>query len=376
MFAFEFMERGKRYGRRFVYDTKSDAEYACAALRLALRNDREGYITALPTVTLGELREKAEAKKYDKQSLRRFDQFIRLLGDDVELVALSRADWEPFAESIGHLKPTTINRYFTHVLGVLSSASKWFADLEDWKPPRAPWAQEEYDGRRRNFSKSELAAILDGCLAKRQQGERSESVKKRREMMDFMKLILLTAARPGELLKLKPSDINWEDRITKIISIKGGKVKRRTLPLSASAIAILDARKHRPKFFSFSRTEIRRICARISEIAKIPYGDRVEGGWVLYDLRGAAAVALESYSAGVPYSAVMAILGHERTDMTAVYTGAALDKLFEAIEKLEAYVKEIETSYRRNAVSNQNIDGKIMVKPQEKTGQTRAPERQ
>jgi integrase len=376
MYAYEFMEQGKRYGRRFIYETKKEAEYAQAALRLALRNDREGYISPLPTVTLGELRDMAKAKKSAKRDLQLFGRFVKSLGEEVELITLTRADWQPFLESIAGLKPTTINRYLTHVLSVLSAAPRWFSDLEEWKPPQAPWAQEEDAGRGRSLAKRELALILDACLERRQPNEKTGSVKKRREMHDFMRLVLLTAARPGELLKLKPSDIDWENRITKITSTKGGKVKRRTLPLSASALAILDARKGKRHFFNFSRTTIRRACNRIGEISQIPYGDRVEGGWVLYDFRGAAATALESHSAGVPYSAVMAILGHERTDMTSVYTGAALEKLFEAIEKLEAFVKDMELFYRRNNVSNQHVDGKKMVKPHGEIEQTRAPERQ
>lgn len=351
MYAYDIVINHKRYGRKFIYDTKAEAELACAALRIALRDNKEGH-ESLPTITLGDLSKMAESKKCGERRLRVFDKFVATRGADVELISLTRSDWEPFADSIAHLKGSSINRYFTFVSGILSSAPKWFPDLEGWRPPQAPWRKDEFGNfaRQRMFSKQEIASLFDACLAKKQPQERLMSMANRQEMRDFMRLMILTGARVGELLNLKPANINWDFKTMRIYSLKGGG-SLRTVPLTDSALQILEERKNRPKFFSFYPCVIQRTCSRIAEISGIQYGDRVEGGWVLYDFRHAAATAMESN--GVPYSAVSAILGHKRRDQTATYTGASLDLLWQAVRKLETYLKEIEVIHLQNSVSHE-----------------------
>ena len=70
------------------------------------------------------------------------------------------------------------------------------------------------------------------------------------------------------------------------------------------------------------------------------YGDNIENGWVIYDLRHVAATVMEN--AGVPYSAVSVILGHKRSDQTATYAHAQLETLRHGVETLENYCRGID----------------------------------
>jgi integrase len=79
---------------------------------------------------------------------------------------------------------------------------------------------------------------------------------------------------------------------------------------------------------------------RTGEVSGVAYGDNVDNGWVIYDLRHVAATVMEN--AGIPYSAVSAILGHKRKDQTATYAHAQLDTLRRAVEVLESHCREID----------------------------------
>jgi site-specific recombinase XerD len=61
---------------------------------------------------------------------------------------------------------------------------------------------------------------------------------------------------------------------------------------------------------------------------------------VMYDLRHCAATVMKN--AGVPYSAVAAILGHKRKDQTATYTHAQLSTMRRGVESLESWCQEID----------------------------------
>jgi integrase len=165
-----------------------------------------------------------------------------------------------------------------------------------------------------------------------------------------MRLRLLTATRPIEILKLTPQKIDWEEKTTIVITKKGKKIKKRPLYFTPSSMAILEPRMRRDVFFSFTKPQIKYVCKRITEIHNrvfpdyppLIYGGRAEGGWVQNDFRRTSATILESYNSDLPYSAVMEVLGHARNDITSKYTGAELRKIVEAFKKLEAYVLEID----------------------------------
>jgi integrase len=322
--------------RRSDFETKQEAEEAISALRLNARAKRYGLAKPKTKITLRAL--KTSLTK-DKKDLRIFTEFADLIGPETLLTDLTRADWKNYVDYLKarKCKPGTINRYMAEVSANLSLASERFPDLDEWRCPKIPWLTWP-QGRQRVLSREEMSKILFALRAERQHYEQYFSVKNRAEVLDLFRLMLLTGAREGEILNLRQDQISWDWRTVKIVSKKGGGSVR-VIPLSETALEIL---RFRPgnKFFSINRDKLYRVLNRIGESSGVIYGDNIDGGWVIYDLRHVAATVLEN--AGIPYSAVSAILGHKRKDQTATYAHAQLDTLRRAVETLETWCRDID----------------------------------
>jgi len=327
---------GQRF-RRADFEKKSEAEDAISALRLKARSDRYGLTLPKPKITLASL--KSSVTK-DRKDMRIFKEFVELVGPETLLTDLTRADWKNYVDCLKarKCKPGTVNRYMAEVSAILSSASERFPDLGEWRCPKIPWLTWPL-GRNRVLSKEEISKILFALKAERQHHEQYFSVKNRAEVFDLFRLMLLTGAREGEILNLRQDQISWDWRTVKLVSKKGGGSVR-VVPLSGSALEILRSRNQGQRFFSINRDKLYRTLERIGVMSGVAYGDNIDGGWVIYDLRHVAATVMEN--AGVPYSAVSAILGHKRKDQTATYAHAQMETLRRAVEVLENHCREID----------------------------------
>lgn len=330
--------------RRYDWLLKRDAQDAIAALQSQARAIRYGLVMPEPTITLDDLFSKLDkdrAARHKPGLLAHFEEFLEIVGPDLRLKTLSRSDWKRYLDELHarDLKPATINRYMSSISGALRAAGEFFPALSEWRPPKAPWLPDPL-GRDRLLSSEEIAKLLAALRSPRQKRERDISVEYRHEVHALFRLMLLTAAREGELLALNPRQVSWDWRTVQIDATK--TKTRRVIPLSQSAFEIFQARKtHAPRFFRrLPKRGLYASLERAGEIAEIEYGDRVDGGWVLYDVRHVAATVMES--AGVPYSAVAAILGHRRQDQTATYTHAQLETMRRGVEILEKHCREID----------------------------------
>lgn len=326
---------GGRRIRRADFETKQEAKDAVAAMMTAARAERYGLTLPRPQVTLKAL--KSSVTVIRSQQI--FSEFVNLVGPDILLTSLTKADWKKYVDLLRarDCKPGTINKYLAEVSSVLSLASDRFPGLGEWRPPKIPWLVYP-PGRSRVLSREEISKILFALRAERQHYEQYFSVRNRAEVLDLFRLMLLTGAREGEILNLKPGQISWDWRTVKIESKKGGG-SIRVIPLSDLALEILRSRPEK-KIFSINRDKLYRVLERVGEASGIAYGDNVDNGWVIYDLRHVVATVLEN--AGVPYSAVSAILGHKRRDQTATYAHAQLDTLRRGVITLEAWCREID----------------------------------
>lgn len=326
--------------RRADFETKQEAKDAIAALLTTARANRYGLVIPMPVVTLKDLKGKCDKDKaIKKRTLQIFGQFVGIVGPAVELNKLTKAHWKAYIDSLRgqNCKPGTINKYLADVSSVLSSAPERFPDLGEWRPPKIPWLVYP-PGRSRILSKEEISKILIALKAERQHYEQYFSVKNRAEVLDLFRLMLLTGAREGEILNLRHSQVSWDWRTVRIESKKGGGSVR-VVPLSDLALEILRSRPEK-KIFSINRDKLYRVLERVGEMSGVIYGDNVDNGWVCYDLRHVAGTVMEN--AGIPYSAVAAILGHKRRDQTATYAHAQLETLRRGVEILEKHCREID----------------------------------
>ena len=231
--------------RRADFVSKQDALDAIAFMRSKVVADKYGTPRPTAKITLGQL----------NQASRIFREFVELVGPEILLTSLSRTDWRKYVDRLKarECKPGTINRYMAEVSGVLSSASEKFPDLGEWRCPKAPWLPDSL-GRDRLLSREEIAKLLIAFRSDRQKSEQYFSVKNRIEVLDLFRLMLLTGAREGEILNLKPSQISWDWRTVRIESKKGGG-SIRVVPLSGLAFEILRLRSNQ-QLFSISKDKL------------------------------------------------------------------------------------------------------------------------
>lgn len=337
--------------RRADFTTKREAIEAIAAMHTQVRAHRYGLLTPRPTVTLYDLYAEVKedyAAKERRQILPTLDGFLKVVGPSTKLVDISRADWKKYLTDCKEreLKPGTINRYMADISRALHSAPEHFPELGEWRPPSAPWEPAPL-GRDRLLSAEELGKLLAALRSERQPREWASSVGWRYEVYDLFRLMLLLAAREGEVLNLRQAQISWDWKTVLIDATKTHT--RRVIPLSDSALEILKCRKGAGQqvFKEIPKDALYNALDRAGEISGVTYGDNVENGWVIYDLRHAAATVIEN--SGVPYSAVSAILGHKRKDQTATYTHADLATMRRGLESLEAWCREIDGFSRNSA---------------------------
>lgn len=220
-----------------------------------------------------------------------------------------------------------------HHLGLMSRCIKLAS--EDWKiiPENVAKGLKKYneDNRRDRLMTDDelqrLMHVLDtdpvrtACLA--------------------LKMALYTAARKGEMLHMKWSDINRQTGVWTLPASSAKGKRRRAIPLSSSALAILDelANNNNSEFvFENSRRpgerlkSIDKVWQRIREKAQLP------PDIVVHSLRHHACSAL--IRAGVDLSVVRDLMGHRDISTTQIYLHATGQGLHEGIDSLESSLEK------------------------------------
>lgn len=126
----------------------------------------------------------------------------------------------------------------------------------------------------------------------------------------YIALVLLTGARPGELLESGPT---W--RHGSVLRTPDGKTGARTIFLPDAACAILDGLPAGPRYFP-DGMDLRRAWERLCRAAGVPRARQ-------YDLRHTFASA--ALAAGVSLSIVGEMLGHVKYETTKRYAHLAAD---------------------------------------------------
>lgn len=344
VWGFDLTIAGQRI-RRGEFPTKKEAEDVIAALLSQARAMRFGLVSEPIAITLQELVDaRLKDPKITRQRTTKFilNNFLEIVSGETCLSELTKAHLKVYKTSIYHLKASSQNIYLTRVIGMLKHAGDYFPELENWIPPKATF-EKTGGNRERVLSPDEISRLLTALRVDRQLGDHQVSIINRREVYDLFRLVLLTAAREGELINLQEYDLSlgW-----KVLNINATKTQTtRTIPASDLVLEILRQRPmHKQRFFALTTKngyrDLLSTIKRASKEAGIVYGQNVPGGWVFYDLRHTAATIMEQ--SGVPYSTVSAMLGHKRRDMTARYTHSTIDSMKLAVKVLENWCREID----------------------------------
>lgn len=128
--------------------------------------------------------------------------------------------------------------------------------------------------------------------------------------VDGLFLILLTGMRPGEVLSLRPRDINQEDRTVYLEETKNGKPH--LIPLSNLALELLARNQQEiteyQKIFSTSLSGLGQVCRRAAKRAEITRCSP-------HDLRRTCATLCGRL--GVPTEIISRILNHSVGGVTS-----------------------------------------------------------
>lgn len=321
-----------------VRQGKFPSQNAARAFVFDLQNSRVRSAFGLPLktepITVKELIEALRENLKRTRQTRMLDLFESSVDPHKPVELLSRKDLVAFKQLCDDegLQPASIRNYRNELMAMLRRAGELFDELETWIPPRFPPLPKS-EPRTRVLRPDELRAIFDqwrrpDCLP----DENEQWSALRLELYDIARMMLLTASRREHIESIIESNIDWSGGWA---TFRSNKIRSsHVVALNSQALAILRARSTRnPMFQTFVDTVPHHVCQRVGLAAGVGYGRADKQGWTMHDFRRTAATWLES--AGIPYSAVSGMLGHKRSDITAVYTPADRANLRRAADLLE-----------------------------------------
>lgn len=204
---------------------------------------------------------------------------------DMDLGSVRRRDVDKSLEAVRKRAPTVANRLCAALSSVYRLANRW--EYCDTNPCHGAHRTRE-KARDRYLSSEEVARLKRG-LDRLDYHEAA-----------FVKVLLYTGARPGELQNLGPDDLKPET-----LELQDSKTGRRTVYLPEQARLPLRLYGHR--FASINTQTLTRRLRRASKIQDLR----------LYDLRH--TFASNALAAGVTLEQIGQLLGHSQAQTTKRY---------------------------------------------------------
>ena len=313
--------RFKVAGQLYVFCLSTTNKRTAFKLEQQKRNDvlRSTLIgsdpreTAPSPLTLREalVRQYEETWSQQKDGCKPYAQIetiIGIMGD----VPLSSIDVDQIHDLRSALKEgrthSTVNRYMAALKTLLNAAHRQWSVLD--KVPYIPMTQEKH--RIRTITDQEEDLILTWF-------DREDP-----EMASFVRVLIDTGARVGEVLKLKPFDVCFGGSALRFIDTKNGE--DRTVPLTQRAQEVfLDWSS-----WSFNQDQFGRKWKRMRD----HLGYNKDDHFVPHALRHTTATRM--IEAGCDIAEVKAMLGHRTIITTQKYINLTHRHLTAAISRLES----------------------------------------
>lgn len=339
--------------RRYEFETRRQAEEAVAALRRAEREREYGLAPVVNRPTLHDLIDRRipmiSAREERTRARRILYTWLSLIDPRVTLgekyqpapgyrspirvdevktatvrvyVEKRQADGRP---------PISINREVTTIAATLNQAGEIFPELEQWKKPKMPRLKVAKSRRERLISDDEHRRIvahlrrspdeLDGD-GRRQ--NRQNAYECRVRVAQIFEFAMLTAARHGEIMALKWTDVSWEREKILIYQTKTKDYKE--IPLIPSLAALINERKpsdgEHPGLYVFGQSgrifpKFYKVLREACEQLGIPYGKKIENGLVLHSARH--TVTTHMVESGLDFDTIGSITGHRAKELIAHY---------------------------------------------------------
>ena len=240
---------------------------------------------------------------YERTAYRNVEEFIQIVGNlDIREVKTVTLDAWYKAQNAKGIKGSTINRKLVNIHQILKYAHdrEWIERL-----PVLKWNKES-DGRVRWLEPHEEQQMFSLISA---WGEE--------EVGRFLRLLIETGMRRGELLALRPENIQgrW-------LRIWKNKTKTpRSVPLTEKAVKCLEGFSG----WSIAENDLRRVWDKLREAM----GLREDPEFVLHTLRHTTATRLLKKTRDI--TKVQKLLGHKKLQTTMRYAHISDEDLFNAV---------------------------------------------
>lgn len=346
VYRLDAVENGQRF-RRFFFK-KSEAEAVAYKIKHDAVSKRYGLPTTADRPLLSDLVEKRLAgianQNEHTRATRVLNGLIALLPQGYCVDEVTKADVQKYVDKRRRdgLKGQSVNRELNIIRATLQQADLYYQELEQWRPPRMP-KQKVLDGRReRVWKPNEIVSILSKLYEPKREGEQISAALARYRVGRKVEFCLMNGVRHTEMQRIRPTDIDWNDRTIQVKQGKTGKVK--TIgPVGEKTISILkEFGDRREGEFVFSRggrihKRFYRILREACEAVGVPYGRDTPNGLVLHDARHTATTHL--LESGVSPKTVQEWMGWANSSYVLYYSHASKksrEKAGRALEKLIA----------------------------------------
>jgi integrase len=336
------------------FATRGEAEEALAELRRKEREEKFGLVPLISRPTLHDLIDKRipmiSAKAERTRARRILYTWLSLIDPKVKLgKEYAPADGYRSPIKVDEIKtatvriyvekrqsdgrpPITINREVTTIAATLNQAGEIFPELEQWKKPKMPRLKVAKSRRERLISDEEYRRIvthlrrppdeLDGD-GRRQNRENAYECRVR--VAQIFEFAMLSAARHGEIMALKWTDISWERE--KILLYQTKTKDYKEIPLIPSLAALINERKPAdgayPGLYVFGKSgkifpKFYKVLREACEHLGIPYGKNIENGLILHSARH--TVTTYMVESGLDFDTIGSITGHKAKELIAHYS--------------------------------------------------------
>ncbi|HKQ74625.1 MAG TPA: site-specific integrase [Blastocatellia bacterium] len=366
---------GKKRIRPTEFETKDEAEQALANIR---RQEREGKYGVAPQIkrpalhdlidkripTISALQKRTRARRVLYTLLSLLDPMVKL-GDDYKPVEGYRSRFKVDQVKTGNVRlyvekrladdvsAASINRELATIAATLNQAGEIFPELEQWRPPKMPHLKVSKSRRERLVSNDEYTRLIaylrrpaDESDAKRKQN-RENAHKCRVRVSQIFEFAMLTAARHGEIVGLKWSDIDWEREKILIFQRKAGDYKE--VPLIPSLVELINERKPAEGIYVFTKTgaiypKFYKVLSAACKHLGILYGRWIEDGLLLHTARHTVTTRL--VEAGLDFDTIGMITGHRAKELIAHYAHKSPQSVARAAAALEKMGRERESGQK------------------------------
>lgn len=257
---------------------------------------------------------------YEKQATLNATDAITFFGPACKLADLTRDDvdrWLADCERRGNSN-STINRKRS-ALSKLGRVAYEYGGMQE--PLKLPRQRKEPVGRIRQISKQEEAMLLEHFRVLGQD-----------DMHEAVMVLIDTGMRRGELLNLRPTDVDMETGVIMVYGVEGRGTKNgkiRSVPMTNRVRAVMAKRQIGARCFTLSESDMRHAWDRVRGFM----GLAEDKDFTLHVCRHTCASRL--VSKGVSLNVVQAWLGHSNIATTMRYSHLYPSDLMNAVKVLE-----------------------------------------